>query len=73
MGLPASGNRVTATGISFYTVVDSKITEHWEQIRRHGADGATRSESEPVSSSAYYTCEDGRSRRSYQTSQAILG
>ena len=36
MGLPASGNRVTATGISFYTVVDSKITEHWEQFDAMG-------------------------------------
>ena len=36
MGLPATGNKVTVTGISIYSVVDGKIAEHWEQFDAMG-------------------------------------
>ena len=36
MGLPATGNKVTVTGISIYGVVDGKIVEHWEQFDAMG-------------------------------------
>ena len=36
MGLPATGNRVTVTGLSIWRVVDGKIVEHWEQFDAMG-------------------------------------
>ena len=36
MGIPATGKKVTVTGISFYTVADGKITGHWEQFDAMG-------------------------------------
>lgn len=36
MGVPATGNKVTVTGIAIDRVVDGKIVEHWEQFDTMG-------------------------------------
>ena len=66
MGVPATGNKVTVTGIGIDRIMDGKIVE-LETVRRHGDDAADRSDSEPLNRSARHTCEDGHSRRSYES------
>ena len=36
MGVPATGNKVTVTGIGIGRLVDGKIVEHWEQFDAMG-------------------------------------
>ena len=36
MGVPATGNKVTVTGIEINRLVDGKIVEHWEQFDAMG-------------------------------------
>ena len=36
MGVPATGNKVTVTGIGIDRVVNGKIAEHWEQFDAMG-------------------------------------
>ena len=36
MGVPATGNKVTVTGIGIDRIVDGKIVEHWEQFDAMG-------------------------------------
>ena len=36
MGIPATGKKVTVTGIGIDRVVDGKIVEHWEQFDAMG-------------------------------------
>ena len=36
MGIPATGNKVTVTGIGIDRLVDGKIVEHWEQFDTMG-------------------------------------
>ena len=36
MGIPATGNKVTVSGIGIDRVVDGKIVEHWEQFDAMG-------------------------------------